>query len=357
MTTGTSPEAAPAGRVTYIALASLLLRHRRRIVLTGSIVALATGVATLLSPRTWTATSMFTTQSRRMPSGLSGIAAQIGIAIPNLESSQSPQFFEAVLRTRDVLDAVILRTYNMGPDSGASATGTLVDYYKLKGESPDRLLASAERKVLAALRTVFNPKTGVVAVSFTARSGEMAAAVNQAFIDRLDEFNTKTRQSQATAERQFTERRLAEVAVELRETEGRLVGFLQANRVVRPESQLGVEEQRLRRELLLRQQVYTQLAQAYENAKLEEIRDMPAVTLVERPKAPLLPDRRGLLSKTLLAFLLGMLLASVVLIVNLAVRGTAAEHPAEYDEFLRLRADALRDVRRPWQLLGLKSRR
>lgn len=356
MTSSTLSDTGPArGGLTYLAMVALLLRHRRAIVRAGFLTAVITALVTFITPRTWTSVSAFTTQSRRMPSGLSGIAAQIGIAIPNLEASQSPQFFESVLRTRDVVDKVIQRTYHFGDDS-ASPGGTLLDYYKVKAATPERRLAFGEERVLSKLATLYNPKTSVVSVSFTARSPAVAAQVNTAFLEELDDFNTTTRQSQATAERQFTERRLAEVAVELREIEGRLVGFLQANRVVRPESELGVQEQRLRRELLLRQQVYTQLAQSYENAKLEEIRDMPAVTIVERPKEPLLPNRRGLLSKTLLGFLLGMLLVSVALIVSLVFRGSVADHPAEFDEFLRLRADAWRDVRRPWQLLGLRLR-
>jgi len=343
------------GDLTYLALASLLLRHRRRIMLAGAATALLTGVATLLKARTWTSVSMFTTQSRRMPSGLTGIAAQIGVAIPNLEASQSPQLFESILRTRDVIDAVILQSYELGPDS-TSPAGTLLDYYKLKAPTPERRLADGEKKVLTKLRTLFNPKTSVVSVSFTANAPEIAAQVNGAFLKQLDDFNTKTRQSQATAERRFTERRLAEVAAELSMAEERLVAFLQANRVVRPESEVGLREQRLRRELSLRQQVHNQLAEAYESARIEEVRDLPAITVVERPKVPLLPDRRGLLSKTILGFLLGMLVASVAIIAWVAARGSAVESPAEFEEFRRLRAETLGDVRRPWRLVGLGVR-
>lgn len=353
------PSAAPAserGGFTYLALASTLLRHRRAIVAAGLAVAAVAAVVTLLTPRTWTAVSMFTTQSRRMPSGLSGIAAQIGIAIPNLEASQSPQFFESVLKTRDVVDAVIQQPYRTGPDSTATVP-SLLDYYKLEGATPERRLAEGEKKVLSKLRTVLNPKTSVVVVSYTAASPDVAAQVNAAFLHQLDLFNTKTRQSQATAERQFTERRLAEVAAELKAAEERLVAFTLANRVVRQGTEVALQEQRLRRDLMLRQQVHTQLAQAYENARIEEVRDMPALTVVQQPKAPLLPDRRGLIAKTILGFLLGMMLAAVGLIVWLAARGSAAEHPAEFEEFLTLRRETWQDVRRPWRLVGVGVRR
>jgi uncharacterized protein involved in exopolysaccharide biosynthesis len=341
---------------TYLALASTLLRHRRAIVAAGVATALVTAVATLLKPRTWTAVSMFTTQSRRMPSGISGIAAQIGIAIPNLEASQSPQFFESLLKTRDIVDAVIQQPYGTGPD-GSATVPSLLDYYKLEGATPERRLAEGEKKVLSKLRTVFNPKTSVVALSYTADLPEVASQVNAAFLHQLDLFNTMTRQSQATAERQFTERRLAEVAAELKGAEERLVSFLVANRVVRQGTEVGLQEQRLRRQLTLRQQVHAQLAQAYENARIEEVRDMPALTVVQQPKPPLLPDRRGLVSKTILGFLLGMMLASVALLVWLAMRGSAAEHPAELEELRALRTETWQDLRRPWRLLGVGVRR
>lgn len=356
MTSSSLPDTGPArGGLTYLALVALLLRHRRGIVRVGLLTALVTGIITLITPRSWTSVSAFTTQSRRMPSGLSGIAAQIGIAIPNLEASQSPQFFESVLRTRDVVDKVILRTYRFGEDS-TSPAGNLLDYYKVKASTPERRLAFGEEKVLSKLATLFNPKTSVVSVSFTARSPVVAAQVNAAFLQELDDFNTKTRQSQATAERRFTERRLAEVTAELRAAEERLVAFLQSNRVVREGSPVGLQEQRLRRDLSLRQQVHTQLSQAFENARIEEVRDMPAVTVVEQPKVPLLPDRRGLVSKTILAFLLGMLVAAVAWIVWAAALGSAISRPSEIEELRGLRDEAFRDARSPWRILGIGVR-
>ena len=356
MTSSSLSDTGPTrGGLTYLALVALVLRHRRGIVRIGLVTALVTALVTFLTPRSWTSVAAFTSQSRRMPSGLSGIAAQIGIAIPNLEASQSPQFFESVLRTRDVVDKVILRTYRFGADS-TSPGGTLLDYYKIKAATPERRLAFGEERVQSKLATLYNPKTSVVSVSYTARSPAVAAQVTAAFLEELDDFNTKTRQSQATAERHFTERRLAEVTLELRAAEERLLSFLQANRVVREGSPVSLQEQRLRRELSLRQQVYTQLSQAYENARIEEVRDMPAVTVVEQPKEPLLPDRRGLISKTILAFLLGMLVASVGWIVWVAALGSATSRPSEIEELRGLRDEALRDARSPWRILGIGVR-
>jgi len=121
-------------------------------------------------------------------------------------------------------------------------------------------------------------------------------------------------------------------------------------------SPVSLQEQRLRRELSLRQQVYTQLSQAYENARIEEVRDMPAVTVVEQPKEPLLPDRRGLISKTILGFLLGMLVASVGWIVWMSALGSATNRPSEIAELRGLRDEALRDARSPWRILGIGVR-
>jgi uncharacterized protein involved in exopolysaccharide biosynthesis len=125
------------------------------------------------------------------------------------------------------------------------------------------------------------------------------------FLDEVNQFNLETRRSQAASERTFTEQRVQEVRHELRRAEDDLQRFLQRNRDYRNSPQLTFEQDRLAREVAVRQALYTTLSQALEKAKIEEVRDTPVITVVERPEMPAKPDGRGLLRKGLLALVVG----------------------------------------------------
>jgi uncharacterized protein involved in exopolysaccharide biosynthesis len=336
---------------SYLDILALVLRRRRVIVVTGCIAAMLVGVATLLQHRRWSVESSFMPQSRRQGAGLSGIAAQLGLSLPMVEASESHQFFEALLRARGVVRGVVESEYDF-PGS-PSSRGTLIDYYRSRAESHAERLAQAERTLRSHMLTSIDSRAGLVTLRVTERSGEMATQISRRFLDLLDKFNREQRQSQAAAERKFTERRLAEVHEELLRSESALQRFLSRNRSFARSSEAAFEEDRLRADMQLRQQLYSSLALALEQAKIEEVRDTPVITLVEAPTVPLEPDRRWLLARTVLAFSGAMILSIATLIGQSLLRGASRSYPAAAEELAILREEAWRDLRRPWRLVGV----
>ena len=78
---------------------------------------------------------------------------------------------------------------------------------------------------------------------------------------------------------------------ELRDAEAGLESFLQRNRRYQDSPQLVVEFGRLQRRVELRQQVANSLSQAFEQSRIEEVRNTPVVTIVERPEGAAKPAR------------------------------------------------------------------
>ncbi len=72
--------------------------------------------------------------------------------------------------------------------------------------------------------------SGVVTFEVETDNPQLSAQIAKRLLDLLNRFNLETRQSQASAERRFTEVRLAEAKQELLETENRLQAFLEVNR-------------------------------------------------------------------------------------------------------------------------------
>ena len=170
-------------------------------------------------------------------------------------------------------------------------------------------------------------------------------------LELLNRFNQETRRGQASAERKFTEERLAIVKQDLRKAEDAQEGFLQTNRVVSA-AQLKLQQDRLEREVRMQQELYTNLAKAYEQAKIDEVRDTPVITVVEQPEAAARPDSRSIATKAVASLVAGFILAAIVALILEGLSSDGNNGNAEHDEFRKLSNATLRDLRRPWRLLA-----
>ena len=139
--------------------------------------------------------------------------------------------------------------------------------------------------------------------------------------------------------------------VELRTAEDRLELFLRSNRLINSAPQMALEEDRLRREVTLRQQVVAGLAQALEQTRLDESRNIPVITVVEAPVRPALPASRRLVLKALFAALVSaIVLLSLVLLGEWRRRANLLD-PVLAAEMESLVTDAMSDLRRPWRAI------
>ena len=100
---------------------------------------------------------------------------------------------------------------------------------------------------------------------------------------------------------------MTDVGRDLRESEDKLQTFLQRNRDYRNSPQLSFEQERLAREIAMRQQVFTSVVQAFEQARTEEVRDTPVLNIIDAPEVPSMPNGRGVVRLSILAALTGLL--------------------------------------------------
>jgi uncharacterized protein involved in exopolysaccharide biosynthesis len=196
----------------------------------------------------------------------------------------------------------------------------------------------------------------VVHLSAKFKHADLAEQVNRLLLDLLNRFNLITRQSQASAERKFTEHRLEQVRGELNQAEDVLRSFNQRNREIRNSPELSLQQDRLTREVGLRQQVYSTLAQAYEQAKIEEVRDTPALTVLQTPEIPVKPDSRYIIYLVLGALILGAILGLLIAMAREALSNAKRLGGAELEEFEQLRRATLEDLRHPLRAIS-RSRR
>ncbi len=85
--------------------------------------------------------------------------------------------------------------------------------------------------------------------------------------------------------------------------------FLQHNRDYRGSPQLVFEGQRRQRVVDMDQALVTSLVQSFEQAKIEEVRSVPLITVIDGPVVPQRPDSRHLLLRGVSGLFLGGLAA------------------------------------------------
>lgn len=318
------------------------LAARRASVLRGALIGgLAVVLVVLAGGRRYSSTFTFYPRIAGATSGISGIAAQLGLSVPGVDIAQSPSFYPELVRSRTVLGEIV--------DSVVLREGGGVDLLQALGV-PDESSAVQREEALYRLRDVVSasvsPRTGVVRVRVTAKDGETAYLLAAQLERIIEKFVIESRQTQASAERAFNGRRLVELQAELAAAEEALRDFVTRNRQYEQSAETRLQADRLQRAVSLRHGVVAALQQAMEQARIEEARDTPTINFVDHAERPVYADRRRLAVKSLAGLVGGALLSAALLLAFSSSATIAAYGAVSVRGVLR---DLLADARSPWR--------
>jgi uncharacterized protein involved in exopolysaccharide biosynthesis len=282
--------------------------------------------------------------STTLPNNLTSIANQFGLTLPS-ESGRSPEFYSDLVRSRVIVEDVLLARYAVRQNSGPAGpdSGTLLEVVDIRGRSPqERMEAGVDWLRMATVVDV--RKTGIIDVKVRAPWPVLAAAIVNQYVSALNRFNTERRQSQARERRQFVEGRAASVDSELRTAEDNLRAFYEGNRQWQSAPKLMFEEGRLRRQLELRQELVLNLRRELESARIAQVNDTPVLTVIESgvPATRHVTPRRTYL-------VLGAVGVGLILVVfGVLLR--------EYQVQVDAQQGSMTDLRANWQRFLLESR-
>ena len=326
-------------------LLNALLRQRRWI--TGvTLICTMVGVGATILFRGWRSEASFAPNtSDQNGSQLAGLAAQFGVNLGSLQGAPSLDFYSALVKSRVILEGVVKTRYTFTTDRAGhdTASGTLLEIYGVSGDTPETRLLRAVKRLDGNVSVSKDEDAGIVTVQVVAKWPKLAEQVGARILDLVNTFNLTQRQSQATAERQFIQGRLAEVGGELDSAEAALRTFMEQNLTYETSPRLRLEMARLQRRVDLVQQVHLTLAQAFEQARIEEVRNTPVITLVDRPEGSA-KHSLSLAVTTIASLIAGLMLALAgALLRDYASRQRVGEADA-FREFSELRRSAIADL-------------
>ena len=338
-------------QLTFLALLNAALRSRYLIIGWALLFSTAAIGWALYKPRVYTSSVAFISQASRQSLSLAGVAAQLGVAMPSAEGATSPAFYFDLVRSRSVLGAIAESTYEVRRNSGR-VVGSLDQVLAVRGKTAAQRRANTIRALKDSVSVNLNQRTGMVTFAVRTSDAQLSYRLASFLINELGRFNLERRQSQAGIERRFTQARLNEVELGLRRAEDQMEAFLKSNRGdYRGSPGLTFEAERLQREIIWRQQVYNSLTQSLEQAKIEEVRDTPVITIVEPPELPAQPDKLGLVRRAIVAFVIGGLVAFFLAILRAWYSRAEVDFRDDVAEFAHLRREALSDLRHPVRLV------
>jgi hypothetical protein len=335
-----APVPAAPREVTLLDLASVALRYRRSLLLLPLLFMAAGVVFSLRKPRSYRADGAFVLQDATGGrSRVSGIAAQFGVSVSS-GGTDVPQLYADLLLSRRFMTQLAQTRFDF-VDGGRRYHGTPAQLLDVEGGSPAATLHRTVTVLKGMVHSEVNPITGVVGFTVSTPWPALSEQMGKRLLDLVTQFNLSTRQSQAAAERRFTEGRLAEAARELRGAENALQGFLESNRRFENAPELMMRRERLQRDVTEHQAVYAMLSQSYEQARIDEVRDTPALTIIEAPAGSARRESRGTAMRGLLMLLLGLMLALGLAFWREMLRTARERQAPELNEFLRLRDESL----------------
>lgn len=309
------------------------LRHWRLIVLCAFASSLVVAGFALSGRRTYTSEVWFRPQAQD-PSGvgnLAGVAARFGVPVGPRDAGPSADFFAALLKTKTILGSAVDTRYQVvaGSQSSSGQTGqNLTELFDVPSGPRDRMRELAIRALQNSITTSVAEETGIVKLSVTTMSPGLSVAIAQRLVDLVNQFNIESARTRAAAQRAFTEEQLDQARSTLRSAEDNQQSFREHNRDFRTSLPLQFEDARLGREIDQRQQVLISLTQAYNQSRLDEVRTMPVIALVERPTKPVFPNPRHVISKVAMGLLAGATFG-ILLALVMDFRGERAQVSAD----------------------------
>lgn len=330
-----SQPGAPGEELSLLALGSVVLRWRRIIVamaVAGMVIGAARGV---LSPRLFVTSARFLPQdAENQQGGLAAAASQFGIRVPTSGGAWTPAMYVELLHSPTLLEPVVRDTIEVAELQNKRTA--VLDLLEIGPGSPARRLDLGVRKLAGMITAEEVRSISAVRVSAETRWPTVSLQIVERLVLGVNQFNLQTRKSQASAERQFVEARAVQAEGTLRAAEDGLQSFQEHNKIIPPQSELGLERDRLKRNVDRLQQVYSSLLQSREEAWIREVRDTPVITILDQPRMPVMPEGRGTVSKALLGAIAG---TAIALLVAFIVEGFAAARRQPSDEareFFRL---------------------
>jgi uncharacterized protein involved in exopolysaccharide biosynthesis len=340
----------PREETSLLGFVNVVLRYRLLIATAAIIGGAIFGITELTKKRMFVAYASFTVRGARAPTAASTLATQLGLNIGTSgDDAPSAEFFIDLVRSRTIVARIADSSYTVYTTKGA-VRRPLASIYGF-----DKASSLSKARTVEQLRDGISAstwgQTGIILISVFAEQPTLAQQILKNLIDELNAFNIARRKERASAEREFLEKLLNDAKLDLVRAETQLSTFRELNRAYANSPALGLENSRLQREVGMRQQIVTAMTQSLEQAKIEEVRDIPAITLIDQPEPAIAPSTHESIRRTLLGIVAGLMVGIILAFLRERAAETREARTPAYSEFAALKKETAAGVTRPFGMV------
>jgi uncharacterized protein involved in exopolysaccharide biosynthesis len=287
--------------------------RRKRIVQFVSATTLIAFGLTFLQPEMYRAeTTLLPDVAQSKSSVLGGLADIAAAAGVSTSEGKITKLYPTILSSETILRTALTSPYVLRsrPDS--------IDLYELWGldkSNPERAFERALQLLRARLDANVDFRTDVVSVTVVMEYPDLAAQILNRLVEAMDRFLRESRRTNASEQRTWIGTRLKEVKGDLEKSENTLKEFREKNRRIADSPQLLLEQDRLLRQVEINSSVFIELTKQYEIAKIEELRNIPLVNVLDMARPPVVKDRPKRVQTTVVAFLVSTFVAIFAVVV------------------------------------------
>jgi uncharacterized protein involved in exopolysaccharide biosynthesis len=218
--------------------------------------------------------------------GLSDLASLAGVNVGG-EVSLS-KLYPTIVKSEAVLKNTIYQKYQTKsfPDSS-----NLIKIWDVDEERPQLAYETMLKALRDELEVSLETKTSVLSISILTKEPQLSADIVNTIAHELDVFIRTKRTTNASEQRKWIEGRLKEVKGDLEKSENALKDFRENNRRVFDSPQLLLVQERFIREVQINSTLYTELKKQYELTKIEEIKNIPIVNVMDAGRSAAKKER------------------------------------------------------------------
>ncbi len=308
---------AKAENPAVIGLRNILLpmsREWKRILLISCAVGIMALGVNFLLPKSYRSTATLLPDTERSRLGtLSQFAGLASLAGVSVSGNDVPRLYPAILSSETILQGVVERKYQT---QKFPQPVSLIEYFEINEPSPAENLDKAVTSLKQSMAVDLDAKTNIVTLSVSLPEPQLAADVLNAAIAELDTFLRTKKITSASEQRKWIEDRLKQVEQDLRNAEDALRNFREKNRRVIDSPTLVLQQERLAREVQVESTMYVELKKQYELAKIEEIKNLSVVNVLDEGRAPVKKDKPHRATNAAIFFVLALLGTSASYVVR-----------------------------------------
>lgn len=217
--------------------------------------------------------------------GLSDLASLAGISAGG--DGSLLKLYPTIIKSEAVLKNILYKKYQ---SKKFSQPVNLIEYWEIEAKTPELQFETGLKSLTELLQVSMDNKTSVITMQISMPEPQLAADILNEVTSELDKFIRNKRTTSAGNQRKFVEDRLAEVKQDLTKAENTLKEFRERNRqVLSP--QLLLEQERLIRDVQINATIYTELRKQFELVKIEEVKNIPVINVMDSARAPAKKDK------------------------------------------------------------------